>query len=324
VPESTLIRFADIRGHERAREFLRTALAHDRLPHALLFAGADGIGKRSLALAFVAWLQCEQGGEDACGACASCCQIAAASHPDVQLVSVAPGKKEIGIDRVRDLKRFMQLQPMRDKAKVVIIDEAHLLTISAQNALLKVLEEPPPRSFLLLVSSNPEALLATVRSRCQRLQFAPLPTETVAEILTATSDIDAAGSRELALLAEGSPGRAQMLEACLGGMNRATWRQQLAGLEQARYVRVAQTASELNSPETQAAMKLEMLLADLRDEAVQNLSAEAFAAPAASAIGLRRLQRRADAVDAAWNLLRRGNPNRQLLLEALLLRLADS
>jgi len=323
VPESTLIRFTDVRGHERAREFLRAALAHDRLPHALLFAGADGIGKRSLALAFVARLQCEHDGADACGACASCRQIAAASHPDVQLISVTAGKKEIGIDRVRDLKRFMQLQPMRDKAKVAIIDEAHLLTISAQNALLKVLEEPPPRSLLLLVSSNPEALLATVRSRCQRLQFAPLSTETVVEILAAASDIDAAGARELAVLAEGSPGRAQMLEACLGGTDRATWRQQLAGLEQARYVRLAQTANELSSPETQAAVKLEMLLADLRDEVVQSVS-EASAAPPASAIGLPRLLRRADAVDAAWNLLRRGNPNRQLLLEALLLRLADS
>ena len=323
MPESTLIRFTDVRGHERAREFLRAALAHDRLPHALLFAGADGIGKRSLALAFVARLQCEHDGADACGACASCRQIAAASHPDVQLISVTAGKKEIGIDRVRDLKRFMQLQPMRDKAKVAIIDEAHLLTISAQNALLKVLEEPPPRSLLLLVSSNPEALLATVRSRCQRLQFAPLSTETVVEILAAASDIDAAGARELAVLAEGSPGRAQMLEACLGGTDRATWRQQLAGLEQARYVRLAQTANELSSPETQAAVKLEMLLADLRDEVVQSVS-EASAAPPASAIGLPRLLRRADAVDAAWNLLRRGNPNRQLLLEALLLRLADS
>ncbi len=324
MPESTLIRFADVRGHERAREFLRTALAHDRLPHALLFAGADGIGKRTLALAFVARLQCEHDGEDACGECSSCRQIAAASHPDVQLLSVTPGKKEIGIDRIRDVKRFMQLQPLRGKAKVAIIDEAHLLTIPAQNALLKVLEEPPPRSFLLLVSSNPEALLATVRSRCQRLQFAPLPTDTVVEILTAAAEIDGAAARELALLAEGSPGRAQMLEACLAGVSREAWRQQLAGVEQARYVRLARTANELSSPETQVAVKLEMLLSDFRDEAVHSVSAETFEASPGAAIRLRSLRQRADAVDAAWNLIRRGNPNRQLLLEALLLRLADS
>jgi len=323
VSQSTLIRFADVRGHQRAREFLRSALAHGRLPHALLFAGADGIGKRSLALAFVARLQCERDGEDACAECASCRQIAAASHPDVQLVSVTPGKKEIGIDRIREVKRFMQLQPLRGKAKVAILDGADLLTTAAQNALLKVLEEPPARSFLLLVSSNPEALLATVRSRCQRLQFAPLPTDTVVEILTAGSEIDAVAARELALLAEGSPGRAQMLGACLAGVSREAWRQQLPGAEQARYVRLARTANELSSPESQVAVKLEMLLSDFRDEAVHSLSAERFDASPAAAIKLRSVLRRADAVDAAWNLIRRGNPNRQLLLDALLLRLAD-
>jgi DNA polymerase-3 subunit delta' len=323
VSQTTLIRFADVRGHERAREFLRAAQARDRLPHALLFAGADGIGKRSLALAFVARLQCERVGEDACGECSCCRQMAAASHPDVQLVSVAPGKKEIGIDRIRDVKRFLQLQPLRGKAKVAIIDDADRLTIPAQNALLKVLEEPPARSFLLLVSSNPEALLATVRSRCQRLQFAPLPTDTVVEILTAASEIDAAAARELALLAEGSPGRAQMLQACLAGESRAARRQQLAGLEQARYVRLARMASELSSPETQLAVKLEMLLSDFRDEAVRGVSAGAFETSPGAALRLRILRQRADAVGAAWSLIRRGNPNRQLLLDALLLRLAD-
>jgi DNA polymerase-3 subunit delta' len=324
VREFKLIRFADVRGHDRARELLRAALARDRLPHALLFAGTDGIGKRSLALAFVARLQCEHGGEDACGDCASCRQIAARSHPDVQVVSIAPGKKEIGIDRIRDLKRFLQLQPIRGKAKVAIIDEAHLLTIPAQNALLKVLEEPPGRSLLLLISSNPEALLPTVRSRCQRLQFAPLPADTVVEILTTAADVGADDARELAALAEGSPGRARMLQACLDGANRADWRQRLAGLEQARYVRLARAANELSSPETQVATKLEMLLSDLRDEAVHRVSAGTLDASPASAMKLRGLLRRADAVDAAWNLIRRGNPNRQLLLEALLLRLADS
>jgi DNA polymerase-3 subunit delta' len=323
VSQPTLIRFVDVRGHERAREFLRTALARGRLPHALLFVGADGIGKRSLALAFVARLQCERVGEDACGECSCCRQMAAASHPDVQLVSVMPGKKEIGIDRIRDVKRFMQLQPLRGKAKVAIIDDADRLTVPAQNALLKVLEEPPARSFLLLVSSNPEALLATVRSRCQRLQFAPLPTDTVVEILTAALEIDAAAARELASLAEGSPGRAQILQACLAGESRAAWRQQLAGLEQARYVRLARMASELSSPETQLAVKLEMLLSDFRDETVRSVSAGAFETSPGAALRLRVLRQRADAVAAAWSLIRRGNPNRQLLLDALLLRLAD-
>jgi DNA polymerase-3 subunit delta' len=318
--------FAAVRGHERRREFLRAAVAHERLPHALLFVGPEGVGKRSLALALMTWLQCEHGGDDACGRCAACRQMAAGSHLDFQLVTVAPGKKEVGIDRIREVKRFMQLRPVGDKAKVVLIDDAHLLTVAAQNALLKVLEEPPARSFLVLVSNNPDALLATVRSRCQRIHFGPLPIDTVVDILTAGSDMDVATARELAVLAEGSPGRALTLRKCLAGESREQWRQRLAGLDQARYVRLAQTATELNSPESQVAAKLEMLLSQLRDDAVRSLRAEETAPDpsAGTATSLRTILQRADAAEAAWNLIRRGNPNRQLLLEALLLRLAAS
>jgi DNA polymerase-3 subunit delta' len=101
MSEPSLTGFAAMRGHERVCEFLRAAVRHDRLAHALLFAGPEGIGKRSVALAFVAWLQCESPGDHACGACASCCQVAAGSHADLQMVAVAPGKKEIGVDRIR-------------------------------------------------------------------------------------------------------------------------------------------------------------------------------------------------------------------------------
>ena len=323
MPESPLISLAAIRGHERPRTFLRAAVVNERLPHALLFAGPDGVGKRSLALAFVAWMQCEGGGEDACGQCASCRQLAADTHPDVQLVCVAPGKKEIGIERIRGVKHFMQLQPMRGKCKVALIDGAHLLTIAAQNALLKVLEEPPARSFLLLISSNPEALLPTVRSRAQRLQFGPLPVETIVEILSRRSDIDPRRARELALLAEGSPGRAQVLAECLAGESCDEWRARVAAWDQRRYVRLTQAAHELSAPEGQLPMKLEMLLSQFRDAAVR-ASAENVEPGHAAARRLRVLLRQADAVADACSLVRQTNCNRQLLLEALLLRLADS
>lgn len=323
MPELPLIRMSAIRGHERVRGFLRAAVVHERLPHALLFAGPAGVGKRSLALALAAWLQCERGGDEGCGECGACRQLQAGTHPDLQLVQLLPGKKEIGIDRIREVKRFMQLQPVRGKAKVAVIDEAHMLTVAAQNALLKVLEEPPARSFLLLISSSPDALLATVRSRCQRLQFAPLPIDTVVEILTMSSNMDADSARQLAVLSDGSPGRAQLLATCLAGESAAEWRQCLVASEPAPYVRLAQTANALGSPESQAVMKLEMLLSQLRDEARQAVRDPGFAPSTDAAAGLRTLLQRADAIDAAWNLMRRGNANRQLLLEALLLRLTD-
>jgi len=319
MPRASVTRFSAILGHARAGEFLRTAVANDRLAHALVFAGPDGVGKRSVALALAAWQQCAAPSpSDACGDCAPCRQIAAGSHPDVQLVAVATGKKEIGVDRMRDLKRFMQLQPLCGKAKVAIIDNAHMLTVAAQNALLKTLEEPPSRSLLILVANNPDALLPTVRSRCQRLHFFALDTDSVVGILVAHG-IDAAAAREVAALAEGSPGRALALSTTLTGAGREHLRQQLATLGRARYVDVMQLAGEMGQPEAEVGVKLEMLLSLYRDDAMRALAASR--AVAEDSLGA--ILRRADAVSDSWNAVRQGNPNRQLLLEALLLRLAS-
>jgi DNA polymerase-3 subunit delta' len=300
--------FAKIRGQDRTRDFLRSAARRDRLAHALLFAGADGIGKFSLALAFATWLLCDTGGDDACGECSACRQTAAGSHPDVLVLGVAAGKKEIGVDRARELKRFTQLQPVSGRFKVGIIDGAHTLNIAAQNALLKTLEDPPPRSILILVANNADALLPTVRSRLHRVPFAPLSEDDVVAVLTGQHGLDAKAARELAVLAEGSPGRALLLRSCLesGGAEVAD---EFASLEGAGYLQLMEVLTRLTQPEGEIGAKLEMALARLRDDA-------------ASSTGVRRALRRGDAVREALAALRRTNPNRQLLLEALLLRVA--
>ncbi len=323
MPELPLMRMSALRGHERARDFLRTAIGQERLPHALLFAGPEGVGKRALALALAAWLQCERAGDDACGDCSACRQSQAGTHPDLQLVQLAAGKKEIGIDRIRELKRFMQLQPVRGRAKVAVIDDAHLLTVAAQNALLKVLEEPPARSFVLLISGRPDGLLATVRSRCQRLQFAPLPVDTVAELLTAESGMDEETARRLAVLADGSPGRAQWLATCLTAADSAAWRGCVGASAPEPYVRLAQTTAALGAPEAHTLMKIEVLLSHVCEEAVRTVRDPGFGASSDTLAALRRVLRHADALESAGNLLRRGNANRQLLLDALLFRLAE-
>jgi DNA polymerase-3 subunit delta' len=317
--------FAEIRGHDRPAAFLRAAVANDRLAHALLFVGPDGVGKRCIALALAAWLQCEEGGDDACGGCKSCRQVTAGSHPDVHVVSVASGKKEIGVDQARRLKRFTHMQPVLGKAKVAVVDEAHLLTVAAQNALLKTLEDPPNRSLLLLVANNADALLATVRSRCQRVQFLPLAEDVVREVLVAAHGVAPETAARLAVLADGSPGRALELGACLrkGGEEAL---EQVARVEASRYVQVMELAAQLARPEGGAAVQLEVLLARYRDEAARAVAAsgpgageegeEHFTADVHGAL------RRADLVRQACAALRRRNPNRALLLEALLLRLA--
>lgn len=307
MPADGLKKLADILGQDTTRNFLRDAVREDRLAHALLFAGPEGIGKASLALAFAAWSLCERGEDDACGECAACRQIAAGSHTDLLVVSVAAGKKEIGVDRARELKRFTQLQPLSGKVKLGIVDGAQLLTVAAQNALLKTLEDPPRRSILILVANNPDALLPTVRSRLQRVPFSPLSREDVVRVLE-HHDIPTSAARDLAALAEGSPGRALMLRSCLesGGAELAA---EFAGVRDAGYLELVQLISRLTQREAEVGPKLEMVLARLRDQA-------------ASSATPRDALRRADLVRAALGALRRTNPNRQLLLEALLLQMA--
>ncbi len=295
-------------------DFLENRVAADRLAHSLLLAGPEGVGKRSLALAFTAWLFCEQRtGTDACGECDSCRQLAAGSHPDFMMVSLPAGKKEIGVDRAREVKRFVQMRPLRSPFKVVVVDDAHLLNIAAQNALLKTLEEPPHRCLILLVTSRPDALLSTVRSRCQRIRFSPVPDEMLQDILQARK-IDSDTASRLAALAEGSLARALSLYDGSLLEKRQEIEELLAGLGGARYLALMRLAEVLGRPEAQLPAKLELVLAYYHQEALRHLHEHRLRS---------RALRCAQAVREACDALRRHNPNRQLLIDALLLRLAS-
>jgi DNA polymerase-3 subunit delta' len=156
----------------------------DRWPHALLITGRRGLGKRLLALHFARALLCESPLEngEACGVCPGCGYMRQGTHPDLQLIEPVTYDDEgnatpvdaIGVDRVRELIAFSQLSPHRQRAKVALIAPAEAMNAAAANALLKTLEEPPPGTFLLLVSHRPERLPATILSRCRRLP-APEP-----------------------------------------------------------------------------------------------------------------------------------------------------
>ncbi|MDJ0739014.1 MAG: DNA polymerase III subunit delta' [Gammaproteobacteria bacterium] len=146
-----------------------------RLPHALLLAGPAGLGKSVFAARLARALVCPSpgGGGDACDACAACRQSAAGSHPDLlQVVPEAPGKA-IRIDAIRQVTAKSVLAAQQDGYRVIVIDPADAMNRAAANALLKTLEEPTPRTLLLLVSSQPERLPATIRSRCQAVVFRP-------------------------------------------------------------------------------------------------------------------------------------------------------
>jgi DNA polymerase-3 subunit delta' len=210
--------FRDIIGHRRVIELLARSIRRDSLPPSLIFAGPAGVGKRRTALATAQLVNCTAPildtndiELDACGTCAACTRIARGVHGDVLIVE--PGDNgSIKTEQVREIIDRAGYRPFEGRRRVVIVDEADALVVSAQNAMLKTLEEPPSLSMFILVTSRPDSLLPTVRSRCPRLGFRAL---TVPEIATALmqqgrTEIDA---RATAAAAEGSLGRAMALSA---------------------------------------------------------------------------------------------------------------
>jgi len=161
--------------HAEATTQLRQAWSAERLPHAILVQGADGLGKRSFAAWLAAAVLCEKsdGSElNACGTCASCALIKAGSHPDLHWIAPEEDKQQLSVDQVRATCEKLSKTSFRQGYKVAILEPAHQMTPGAANSVLKTLEEPSPGSLLVLLTSRPSGLLPTVRSRCQKLTIA--------------------------------------------------------------------------------------------------------------------------------------------------------
>jgi DNA polymerase III subunit delta' len=198
--------FRDIAGHTHLVGLLAAAARRGSLPPSLIFAGPDGVGKRLAAIALAQILNCQSPLEnDACGTCASCTRIARGVHADVLIVE--PGDTgAIKLDQVREAIDRTGYRPFEGRTRVIIIDRADAMLIEAQNALLKTLEEPPSTSRFVLVTSRPDVLLPTVRSRCQRLRFGRLSVQEVAAVLTTKHDYTSANAHAAAAASDGSIG----------------------------------------------------------------------------------------------------------------------
>lgn len=189
-------------GNPNAKQTLKRLISNGRLPNSLLFAGPDGVGKRQVALEIARTVICAaptKSGE-ACGVCASCKRIGEANIPAVtdknkddfktvfftnhrDVATVVPYKNFILVDAIRDLEKEANYRPFEAKARFFIIDNAEKMNDHAANALLKTLEEPPPTSYIFLITSRPDSLLPTIRSRCQTLRFAPVATDDIEHYL---------------------------------------------------------------------------------------------------------------------------------------------
>lgn len=197
--------------HGPAREKFAAAVTAARVPHALLLHGPDGVGKERFASALAASLFCRRPGPglEPCGECAECALSRAGTHPDLRWLRRPEDRKSIGVEAVREACEQLGMTSLRGGYRVAVVTTAQLMTHNAQNAFLKTLEEPAPRTLLVLVTSRPSALLATLRSRCQRIEI-PRPAH---EDAVAWLE-DELGSRPppgLLELAGGAPLRAQAL-----------------------------------------------------------------------------------------------------------------
>ena len=192
-------------------QHMAQAIAQERLGHALLLSGLRGTGKRAFARVLAAALWCESPGPERlpCGRCNNCRQVLSEAHPSLNMLRPEEDKKVIAIDAVRALCGRLVMTTHDGRARVAIIDPADALNNNGVNALLKTIEEPPPRSHLLLVSERPLALAATLRSRCQQLRFGIPEREASLHWLQQTAPgVDAAAALEAA---QGAPLRALQL-----------------------------------------------------------------------------------------------------------------
>jgi DNA polymerase III subunit delta' len=204
--------FLNIYGHERQIAILRKAIAQRRVGHAYLFSGINAIGKRTLAGEFVRALNCDEGDNlhDACGKCASCLKMQHASHPD--MIFIEADGQFIRINAIREIQEQMKFKPLEGRWRAVIINEADKMREEAANALLKTLEEPSAFNILILISSRPYSMPATIISRCRHMRFNPLPAAAIARFLVEQKGMEEQKSGLLAGLSGGSVGKALELD----------------------------------------------------------------------------------------------------------------
>lgn len=318
--------FDSIIGHERQKNILRQALQSNRVAHAYLFEGPDGIGKRLMGLALARALLCPNG--TGCGDCPSCRKVDHNNHPDLHLLD--SDDAIIKIDQVRALQQQISLRPLEGTYRICLIDGAEQFNPAAANALLKTLEEPQPNTVIILLSSQPEMLLVTIRSRCQRLPFQRLPKQQLADILADRLELGETEAAVLAALSNGSFKKAL-------GQNRELYLQQrrellrsLLALSAGSAVPTFKLAEQLAAEKEHLLEIIEIFKAFFRD-----LLLLKHGRPEAELVNLdmkealyRQLGRetsssllqKLDALEAGRYYLKR-NVNRQLAVEIMLMRM---
>jgi DNA polymerase-3 subunit delta' len=321
------VSYAHIRGHDQVIARLRSAVT-TRPAAAYLLVGPSGVGKRLVADALAAHLLCEAATEDgACGACRHCRRVIAGTHPDLLVVVRDDDRRDLRVDQVRELIQWFVLRPLMAARKVAIVDGAHDMNEAGQNALLKTLEEPPGDAVIILVADGLAQLLPTVRSRCRRVRFDPLPATAVAGVLE-QHGIDAPAAARLAARADGSVRRGLDLASADLEALRTRTLEILGDIGHAAAADLSTFAAELGRGDVGGGLDValswyrdlvRLVLGDASDP-VANVDVRArlvsTAAVTAPDLALRFLEVVCDTVEALGR-----NANRTLAIETMLLEL---
>jgi len=172
-------------GHEKQKNLLLSFLQGDRLPHAFLFSGQDGIGKKKIAREFAQYIFCEQ--KSGCGICRACKKVLRNSHPDLRIIEQ---EDSIKIEQSRSISKEIYEYPFESNKRVIIIDQADTMTHEATNALLKTLEEPPPFNLFILITALEREIPLTIKSRCTKISFGPIVVDDLKQFFLKSYKLD--------------------------------------------------------------------------------------------------------------------------------------
>ena len=256
--------FKDVLGHSRPITLLQRAITNEKVVNSYLFLGSEGIGKKYVALQFAKTLNCLEGdGGEACDHCISCKKIDHALHPDVLIIE--PEGQNIKVDQVRQLQKELAYRPYEAKRRVCILTAADRMAPHIPNTLLKTLEEPPLHTVIILLANNPRFILPTILSRCQPVRFNPLPIPLVSKWLMEDKGFNQAEAHLLALLSEGSPGKALEIQEEIRQISRQDLLKEWAGLKSLSLERIGSWVASLPSQRESLLLMLEVAKTLLRD-----------------------------------------------------------
>jgi DNA polymerase-3 subunit delta' len=295
----------------------------------MLFTGIDGIGKRKTAVALGMALNCLRPvGVSACGACISCQKVVSGSHPDI--ITVRPEGAFIKIDQVRSVSRELRFAPLEGNRRVVIMDDAQAMNLEASNAMLKILEEPPEHTILILTASQTTDLLPTIVSRCQQIAFRPLPYEKIAGVLMDQRGLEREAATTLALATKGSLGNALSVDVDGWSVWRSRLLEEISAVSMSSIQPVLAFADALSRDKDGLADALDMLMTWFRDILMHKISPDRIVNKdlmdeierASKGRSVSELLGKVEFVKSAQTAIAR-NANPRLALEVMTLRLCS-